>query len=270
MLHVHYWGECDDPWYAEVFEAARKHRCMVVENVNTPVETYVDETIDHYVYVSNYAMNFSPVIPDPATVIYPGSNLDMFNRGGVPIPDDVIGMVYRLEKDKLREDSIQVLIDVIRNRPGTKAIIVSGGSLMAPYKEQVAAQGIAENFEFTGYVPYEKLPEYYRRLSIFVAPVWKESFGQVSPFAMGMEIPVTGYRVGALSEILGSDECLGASREELVDIIISLLDNRDERLRIGTRNRERVISLFSMEAMITRYERLYESLMRQEGIGSSY
>jgi hypothetical protein len=39
---VHYWGECDDPWYRRVFTAAGKHRCIVVENVNTPVETYID------------------------------------------------------------------------------------------------------------------------------------------------------------------------------------------------------------------------------------
>lgn len=267
ILHVHYWGECDDPWYRQVFAAARKHRCIVVENVNTPVETHIDDIIDHYVYVSDYARNFSSVMPEPATVIYPGSDLDMFKRNGAPVVDDVIGMVYRLEMDKLREDSIQVFIDVVKRRPGTKAVIIGGGSFLDSYERQVAEQGVTDSFEFTGWVSYKRLPEYYRRLSVFVAPVWKESFGQVSPFAMGMEIPVAGYNIGALPEILGSDECFGANREELADIIIHLLDNKEERLRIGARNRNRAVNHFSLEAMVTQYDRLYESLMRLRGRG---
>ena len=261
ILHVHYWGDCDDSWYRQVFAAARKHRCIVVENVNTPVETYTDDIIDHYVYVSNYARNFGSVMPEPGTVIYPGSDLDMFKRNSAQVVDDVIGMVYRLEKDKLREDSIQVFIDVVKRRPGTKAVIIGGGSFLESYERQVAEQGVVDSFEFTGWVSYERLPEYYRRLSVFVAPVWKESFGQVSPFAMGMEIPVAGYHIGALQEILGSDECLGANREELADIIIHLLDNREERLRIGAGNRVRAVNHFSLKAMVTQYDRLYVSLI---------
>ena len=41
-------------------------------------------------------------------------------------------------------------------------------------------------------------------MAAFVAPVHSESFGHVSVFAMGMELPVAGYNVGALEEILVS------------------------------------------------------------------
>ena len=259
IVHVHYWGDVDAPWYEEVFAAAADYRSSVIENVNTPVAPFIDDGVDRYVYVSKYAMHYTSPVADKSSVIYPGSNLDMFKRNNRPIADDVIGMVYRLEKDKLREDSIQVFIDVVKSRPETKAVIIGGGSFLESYERQVADQGVADSFEFTGWVSYEQLPEHYRRLSVFVAPVWKESFGQVSPFAMGMEIPVAGYNIGALSEILGSDECLGANRKELADIIIHLLNNREERLKIGVRNRNQAVNNFSLKAMVTQYDQLYDS-----------
>ena len=263
ILHVHYWGECDKPWYNKVFKAAENCSCAVIENINTPVASYVHDIIDHYVYVSEYAMNYTTPVPEKASVIYPGSNLTMFQRNGAPIPDDTIGMVYRLESDKLRKDSIQVFIEVVKKRPKTKVYIVGGGTFLNSYKKQVVDQGAAENFVFTGNVAYERLPEYYKKFSLFVAPVWKESFGQVSSFAMSMKIPVVGYNVGALSEILGSSEFLGRDTAELTEIIIKLLDDRKKRVEIGNSNYSRVCNLFLVEGMVSNYDRLYENLLSE-------
>ena len=33
LLHVHYWGDCDEPWYEAVFRAADAVGVRVVENV---------------------------------------------------------------------------------------------------------------------------------------------------------------------------------------------------------------------------------------------
>ena len=261
ILHVHYWGECDEPWYRKVFKAAENVPCVVIENINTPVAPCMNNSIDHYVYVSKYAMNYVSPVPENASVIYPGSNLSMFQRSGVPIPDDVIGMVYRLEPDKLKEDSIQVFIEVVKKRPKTKVYILGEGTFLNSYKRQVADQGVAEEFVFTGHVAYRHLPEYYKKFSLFVAPVWKESFGQVSSFAMSMKIPVVGYNVGALSEILGGSESLGRDTAELTEIIIKLLDDRQKRIELGATNHARVHELFSVEAMVSSYDRLYEGLL---------
>jgi glycosyltransferase involved in cell wall biosynthesis len=264
IVHVHYWGDCDEPWYRRIFEAAEGLPCAVIENINTPVAPLLSESIDKYVYVSDYAKNFSACVEAKALVIYPGSDVSLFKRGGASIPDDIIGMVYRLENDKLHEDSILPFIEVVRRRPQTRAIIVGGGSLLDGYKARVIAADVEDSFEFTGYVPYERLPEYYKKFSLFVAPIWKESFGQVSPFAMSMKIPVVGYNMGALSEILGSTECLARDTQELTRIIIDLLDNRQKRLEIGAANYERVGKLFSLEAMVEKYDRLYSQFLGQD------
>jgi glycosyltransferase involved in cell wall biosynthesis len=258
ILHIHYWGE---PWYQKVFCAARNCTCRVVENINTPREPFVQDGIEKYIFVSNYVMNLSDA-PDRSAVIYPGSDLKMFQRGEALIPDDAIGMVYRLEEDKLMEDSIQVFIEVVKKRPQTKAYIVGGGTLFDSYRNQTIDEGVAENFVFTGYVAYEKLPEYYRKLSLFVAPVWSESFGQVLPFAMSMKIPVVGYNIGALPEILGSADCLRKDQTKLAEITIGLLDDRQKRIEIGAANYQRACDFFSVENMIREYDLLYSRLLK--------
>lgn len=261
ILHVHYWGDKDEPWYRTFFEASEHVPCNVIENVNTLVPTFLNDRIDTYVYVSECARTLFPSHKNKSVVIYPGSNFSLFSRGQSPIPDDVIGMVYRLEPDKLSEDSILPFIHVVKQRPQTKALIVGGGSLLEPFRARVREEGMEEKFEFTGYVPYEQLPEFYRRLSIFIAPIWNESFGQVSPFAMGMRIPVVGYKVGALPEILGGTECLASTAEELVHIVTELLEQREKRIIIGSSNYERAAKLFSVEAMVRKYDELYARLL---------
>ncbi|WP_028323418.1 glycosyltransferase [Desulfatirhabdium butyrativorans] len=263
LLHVHYWGEGDAAWYRKVFQAAENWNGILIENVNTPVVPYVHDRIDHYVYVSEYARDFAACVAEKSSVIYPGSDLRLFDRGDTPIPDNVIGMVYRLDPDKLKENAIDVFIEVVKRRPTTQVLIVGGGYYFEAYRTRVSEQGASANFEFTHYVPYALLPEYYRRLSVFVAPVWKESFGQVSPFAMSMKIPVVGYRIGALPEILGDDSLLADNVDDLASILVDLLEDRDRRLAIGERNFERVHERFSVEAMIDAYERLYARLFSE-------
>ena len=74
IVHVHYWGEGDAPWYKEVFAAAADYSCAVIENVNTPVAPFIDDGVDRYVYVSNYAMHYTTPVAEKSRVIYPGSN----------------------------------------------------------------------------------------------------------------------------------------------------------------------------------------------------
>ena len=291
IIHFHFWA---DPWYEKVMEAAARTGAIIVENVNTPHRIMRHPAVAHYVFVSRHAMDSVAPGPENASIIYPGSDGTMFAPVGAPA-DDTIGMVYRLDIDKLREDSIQPLIEAVRARPRTKVIIVGGGALLPSYRRQVAEAGLAGRFLFAGYVPYHELPSWYAKFSVFAAPVWNESFGQVVPFAMAMGIPVAGYAVGALPEILGADEkalketdsgrsqpksgstpaiaktdvpgemetadCLGRNEGELVDILLRLLDDRDLRHRIGDTLLARFKRLFRVETMIEGYSELYSRLL---------
>jgi glycosyltransferase involved in cell wall biosynthesis len=272
IIHVHYLGHHNNPyserdwkWYNNLFLAAQEYGCKIIENINIPVEPYVSHSVTCYIYVSDYVRHEFGRLDCPNITIYPGSNCTLFTRRDeMGIPDDCIGMVYRLEGDKLDEHSIDVFVKVVERRRKTKALIIGGGRYLNFYRNIVHQARVADAITFTGYVSYEDLPPLYEQMSIFVAPVHKESFGQVSPFAMSMGIPVVGYDVGALKEVTGDCGLLAApgDSDALADIIIALLNDRERRLKIGEMNRKRAVELFSVEAMIDSYSKLYEELIK--------
>lgn len=263
LVHVHYWGDCDELWYVKAITAAEQLGIPVIENINTPVAPYYSPAVKRYVYVSDYVRKeFGRQDPSHVTV-HPGSDFSLFSRRRDEVlAENCVGMVYRLESDKLNESAIMPFIRAVQKRPATKVLIVGGGSLLEGYRQAVAAAGLSANFEFTGYVSYASLPEYYRRMAVFVAPVWKESFGQVSPFAMSMKVPVCGYNVGAIGEIIGNDDLLAPAgdADRLADIIVRMLDQPEERSAIAEFQSQRANDLFSVQAMIQAYGDIYRNL----------
>lgn len=263
FVHIHYWGDCDEPWYAKAIEAARQLGLPVIENINTPVAPYISDAVVRYVYVSDYVRHVFGQEDSQHITIYPGSDFSHFTRESHEnIPDDCVGMVYRLENDKLNEQSIEPFIRIAQRRPQTQILIVGGGSLLAPFQKATELAGVKDCFEFTEYVSYDALPELYRRMSVFIAPVWKESFGQVSPFAMNMQVPVIGYDIGAIGEIVGNLQLLAppADADKLADIAIALLDSPERRELIGQQQRYRAQEHFCIQAMIKSYSKLYAEI----------
>lgn len=262
FVHVHYWGDCDKPWYACAMSSANKLGLPVIQNINTPVAPYVDSSIVRNVYVSDYVREQFGHASASNLTIHPGSDFALFSGGHAATHGDCVGMVYRLERDKLDETAILPFIAIAKQRAQTRILIVGGGSLLEPFRQAVQAAGVERQFEFTGYVPYAQLPELYAQMTLFVAPVWKESFGQVSPFAMSMGVAVCGYDVGALAEITGTPSTLApcGDHERLAEIMIDLLTVPEKRSAIAASQSARARSHFSVEAMVAAYEKLYNEV----------
>jgi len=73
-----------------------------------------------------------------------------------------------------------------------------------------------------------------------------------------------GYDAGAIGEIIDDPTLLAAAGDAaaLGRIIAELMRDAKLRARIGRRNRERARKLFSVEAMVSEYDRLYASHLR--------
>jgi glycosyltransferase involved in cell wall biosynthesis len=270
IVHVHYvadqlrtWSDPDYYWYVHVFDAVEKAGLRIIENVNIPTEPYRSDAVDRYVFVSDYVRRRYARPGDATAVVYPGSDLGYFRPGAAPDgAHKALGLVYRLEPDKLNEASLDPIVEALRRREDARAIVVGGGQLLPTYQEVAAKAGVADRVTFTGYVAYEDLPTWYARMSAFVAPVHNESFGHVSVFAMGMELPVAGYNVGALEEMLGGSELLAPPGDAaaLADILVGLLDDPGRSQEIGLRNRRRAEENFSVENMVEAYRGMYQEL----------
>jgi glycosyltransferase involved in cell wall biosynthesis len=265
IVHVHYWGDVDESWYNTFFEIAAEFGCPILQNINTPVAPFAGVRVDHNVFVSHSVLNqFDSSVP--ASVIRPGIDLDRFAPPAVIDPHafDAIGMIYRLESDKLDKDAIELFLAIAERRPKTRIVIIGDGSLFGHFRSRVEQEGRLSQFEFTGYVPYEDLPAQFARFKTFIAPVRQESFGQVIPFAMCAGLAVAGYKIGAVPEILGDTQTLGETLDETVEIVTALLDDRKRIAALGEHNRALALERFSVENMAVRYFQLYRDLAPRE------
>jgi glycosyltransferase involved in cell wall biosynthesis len=272
LVHVHYLGPAfsgievgDWQWFTNVMRALERSGRTVIENVNIPIAPYVSDAVGCYVFVSDYVRERFGYPHLRSVTIYPGSDVQTFRRDG-DLPDDCVGMVYRLQGDKLGPQAIDPFVEIVRRRPQTRALIVGGGAFLRRYRDAVAAAGLEGRFTFTGYVAYDDLRAYLERLSVFLAPVHTESFGHVVPLAMSMGIPVAAYDVGALPEILGDPSMLAPAGDAgaMAEIVCKLLDDRPRMVSLGTANRERAVERFSVDAMAQRYAALYDEVLSEK------
>ena len=275
LVHIHYWSRDENRydatgiWYSSVLRICANLSLPVVQNVNVPTKPMIGDAVRHNVFVSQYVLDEYGSGMVPASVTYPGSDFSHFQRRNVESRDpNTIGMVYRLDNDKLGIGSIEPFIAVAQRRRATRCLVVGDGMFLNSYRQRVAQAGVSSQFEFTGMVSYKELPGLYERMSVFVTPVHNESFGQVTPFAMSMELPVAGYEVGALAEILGSTEMLVApdNVDALASLLVKLLDAPEQRQQLGKLNAARAHALFSREVMVESYRKLYAIVLQSEAV----
>jgi glycosyltransferase involved in cell wall biosynthesis len=269
FVHVHYFVRPSDKyngalWYETVFKICEELDLKVIQNVNVPTHPDPSRAVVHNVFVSEYVRREFNNVETESSVIYPGSDFSHFkNADSDRLPDKSIGMVYRLDTDKLRADAIEVFIETVKREPAIKAHIIGGGPLLEGFKRRVRDEDLESNISLTGFVSYDDLPVMYRRFSIFVAPVHDESFGQVTPFAMGMGMCVAGYNTGAMGEILGSEETLAPTGDVdgLATIVVELANDAARQKNIGAANRQRASGKFSVEQMVREYRELYSRVL---------
>ncbi|MFH2100132.1 MAG: glycosyltransferase family 4 protein, partial [Pseudomonadota bacterium] len=260
LVHVHYWDAPGDrAWYQAVLAAAGAWGAPVIQNVNVPCPPLVHPAVSQTVYVSGWARAAHDTGAVPSRVIHPGTDLGRF----APLPGDgdAVGMIYRLDRDKLSPRSIDPLLRLAKTRPGTRFIVAGSGPLSRTFQRQATRSG--GRFLFPGTVPFLSLPELYAQMAVFTAPVFSESFGSTAVYAMAMGIPVAGYATGALPEVVGHTETLAppGDAESLAKLLASLLDDPESRRRQGAKAAARARELFSLPVMLDAYRKLYGELL---------
>jgi phosphatidylinositol alpha-1,6-mannosyltransferase len=123
----------------------------------------------------------------------------------------VLLTVARLVPRKGHEQVLRAVAGLCSEFPGLKYVIVGRGPLEAELRRLAHECGISDRVEFVGYVPRERLADYYRLATMMVMPN-REDAGDMEGFGMSfLEAsatgkPVIGGRSGGAVEAVSDGE----------------------------------------------------------------
>ena len=163
------------------------------------------------------------------------------------------------------------------------SLVIAGGELDAHRAEsahvraQAAALGVASRVTFLGNVPQDQMPDFYRRVSLYLQPsvpyrepasdvVQEESMGRALCEAQASGLPVIASRCGGVPEVVqeGRTGLLvpPGDAHALADAIERLLGQPELAQRMATAGRTWVVERFSWDAVVSATEALLERAIR--------
>jgi glycosyltransferase involved in cell wall biosynthesis len=154
----------------------------------------------------------------------------------------------------------------ILNRKDTLFLIVGNLDLDREYSQKVMeyAKSKGINAKFTGFVPYKDLKALYSACDIFVLPSLEEGHGIVLTEAMASGKPLIGSNVGGIPMQIrdGWNGFLVEPGDEklLAEKIEYLIENEEERVRMGKNSRKLAKEEFDWEKIAEKYLKVYEDI----------
>jgi phosphatidylinositol alpha-mannosyltransferase len=202
--------------------------------------------------VSKPAVDFAHEhFPGYYNIIPNGVDLDRFSPDVAPIEefcDDKLNILFvgRLEKRKGLQYLLQAFVQVKREIPNCRLIVVGPGTrLRRKYDKLVAKRGL-KDVVFTGFVAYDELPRYYKTADVFCAPATgRESFGIILLEAMAVAKPIVASNIEGYASVIdnGVDGLLVPPRDigTLAQTLISLLKDGSLCQEMGARGRAKAL-----------------------------
>jgi glycosyltransferase involved in cell wall biosynthesis len=259
------------------YAATRRTRAALVATVhNWPsrrlsmrayavLDRFVLKRFDKVISVSDVPSNIlrrSGVAPNKITTISNGVDVERFDLAapslrkqlaseGVPL----VGFVGRLVPDKGGEILLRAARHVLAARSNVKFVLVGEGPSRKRWEALATELGIDKQVVFVG--TRDDMPGVYSSLDLVVLPSFIESLPMCLLEAMAAGKPVISTRVGAVPQLLTSDEIglLVEPRnvEALSTAILRVLENQELAFRLGKNARHHVARNFSAQSMATDY-----------------
>jgi glycosyltransferase involved in cell wall biosynthesis len=201
---------------------------------------------------------------------YPAAQPADFEKHGLSPNTRNIACIGRLTHQKGIDRLLETAPKWLPRHPDWRLLIVGDG----PERDQLAA--IAERNGITGQVRFlgwrEDVPEILAASELLVLPSRWEGMPNVVLQAMASGLPVLATRVEGVIELLGEEierqSVLFGETESWIEKIEPMLRSDEFRRRLGHENRQRVLDQFTLEAMVHRYEDLWESLLEEKETAS--
>ncbi|MBI5676087.1 MAG: glycosyltransferase [Nitrospirae bacterium] len=182
---------------------------------------------------------------------------------GINRDDLVIGTVARFDPDKALDKLLEAAALVVKSIENVKIILVGNGPLRNNLEDHAARLRIADKVVFTG--ARTDIAELLSIMDVFVISSIREGIPVSLLEAMAAERAVVATNVGGNAEVINDESC-GLIVEPndtaaLARGIISLLNDKALRERVGLKARLRIKEHFSVKSQVRKIESLYERIL---------
>lgn len=218
-------------------------------NSQSPHAEEILKNLKKIITVSDYIKQRVATIPCTfttpiVTTVYNGINLKKFKRKSMhPVTRDKLGLsdsdfVLAYSGRLIPEKGISQLIDAIlllKDYPRIKLMILGGTFFADSTNENCFVRTLKEKalpiknrLTFTGFIPYDNMPDYLQLADAAVIPsLWAEPFGLTLIEAQAMGLPTIASKQGGIPELVNDGNALVVATDydyvqKLADAIILL------------------------------------------------
>jgi len=148
-----------------------------------------------------------------------------------------------------------------------RLVLIGGGSLRDSLRKLTGKLKISEKVDFIDQVPHFEIPDYLRKIDIFVVPSIKESFGVAALEASACEIPVIASNTGGLPEVVLHNKTgflvPPKDHRSLAAAIAELIENPSLRKKFGEEGRKFVSRSYDWVENSQSMDQLYHDLLEE-------
>jgi len=173
----------------------------------------------------------------------------------------LVGVIANIRAPKGHEHLIRAAAQVVRRFPRVRFLAAGEhqAGLSERLRDLVAELGLSAHFTFLGFRP--DVRNILAALDVLAIPSTNEGFPLIALEAMSARKPVVATRCGGVDEIIRDGETgylvpVG-DPAALAERICAIFESRSAANAMAQAGAARVEKLFSHEAMISQYERLY-------------
>ncbi len=148
--------------------------------------------------------------------------------------------------------------------PTVKLIVGGGGNLLSYYEAMANSLGLRDNVDFRGFIPDEKLPDYYNRCNAFILPSIssaQEGFGIVALEALACGKPVITTEIVGIARDLEKAKAgmviPPKDSDALANAIIKILKG-DSSPEMAIKGRKLVEAKYTWKRLARMTEKIYQ------------
>ncbi|MGF7119005.1 glycosyltransferase family 4 protein [Methanobacterium oryzae] len=226
-------------------------------------------TQPNYLHSSLYLEDYS----DKVEVIPNGVDVEKFRPINITKEKNTLFFLSLLDefhKYKGLDYLLKAIIKVKKEIPDIKLIVGGKGALLDYYADLTEKYGLKNNVEFHGFIPDEKIVEYYNKCNVFVLPSIsskQEGFGIVVLEALACETPVISTEiVGAAADVKNSNSGIivpPKDVDELADAIIKILSDEHKLKKMGKNGRIFVEKSYTWHKVAKMMANVYKELLEK-------